>query len=109
MEHWGKNQNYVQSAMHTPSSHGATRNHGGRTIPTVSTDFHVYTVEWTSERITFSVDDVVHYVYNPAVKDAKTWPYGANQYILLNVAIEPIIDPGFSSSTMEIDYIRVYQ
>ena len=30
MEHWGNNQNYVQSAMHTPSSSGATINHGGQ-------------------------------------------------------------------------------
>ena len=28
MEHWGNNQNYVQSAMHTPSSFGGTVNLG---------------------------------------------------------------------------------
>lgn len=26
MEHWGTNQNYVQSAMQTPSSYGGTEN-----------------------------------------------------------------------------------
>ena len=30
MEHWGANQNFVQSAMHTPSSSGGTVNHGGQ-------------------------------------------------------------------------------
>ena len=30
MEHWGSNQNYVQSDMHTPSSFGGTVNRGGQ-------------------------------------------------------------------------------
>lgn len=109
MEHWGTNQNFVQSAMHTPSSFGGTVNHGGQTIPTASTAFHVYELEWTSEKMVFSVDGVVHYIYNPAVKDASTWPFDAEQYILLNIAIQPIIAGSFVQDTMEIDYVRVYQ
>ncbi|MGB0305491.1 MAG: family 16 glycosylhydrolase [Flavobacteriaceae bacterium] len=109
MEHWGNNQNYVQSAMHTPSSHGATVNHGGRTISTVSSEFHVYKLEWTANKMTFSVDDYVHYIYNPPVKDASTWPFNSDQYLLLNVAIQESMEPSFTSSAMEIDYIRVYQ
>jgi hypothetical protein len=57
----------------------------------------------------FSIDNVVHYIYNPAVKNASTWPFNAPQYLLLNVAIEPIISPSFIQSAMEIDYVRVYQ
>lgn len=109
MEHWGNNQNYVQSALHTPSSFGGTVNIGGQTIPTVSSDFHVFALEWTSERMTFSVDGVVHYVYNPAIKDANTWPFDADQYILLNVAMQSPIDPLITQSVMEVDYVRVYQ
>ncbi len=109
MEHWGTNQNFVQSAMHTPSSSGATVNHGGQTIPTASSAFHVYELEWSSEKMVFSVDGVVHYIYNPAVKDANTWPFDAEQYILLNIAIQPIIAASFMQDTMEIDYVRIYQ
>lgn len=109
MEHWGNNQNYIQSALHTPSSFGGTINIGGRSIPTVSSQFHLYTLEWTSERMTFSVDGVVHYVYNPAVKDSSTWPFDADQYILLNVAMQSPIDSLFTQSSMEVDYVRVYQ
>ncbi len=109
MEHWGNNQNFVQSAIHTPSSSGATINHGGQTISTASSAFHVYVMEWTEEQMVFSVDDVVHYTYNPAVKNSDTWPFDAEQYIILNIAIEPGIDPAFTQSAMEIDYIRVYQ
>ena len=109
MEHWGNNQNYVQSAMHTPSSHGATVNHGGRTISTVSSEFHVYKLEWTAEKMIFSVDDVEHYTYNPTAKNSDTWPFNSDQYLLLNVAIQESIASSFTSSAMEIDYIRVYQ
>ncbi|MEL7248160.1 MAG: family 16 glycosylhydrolase [Bacteroidota bacterium] len=109
MEHWGHNQNYVSSATHTPSSHGNTENVGGQIIPTVSTEFHIYELEWTPERLVFSVDDVVHFVYDPAIKNADTWPFTADEYLLLNVAIQPSIEPSFTSSAMEIDYVRVFQ
>ena len=95
--------------MHTHSSHGGTVNKGGRTISTVSSQFHVYRLEWTANKMTFSVDDYVHYIYNPPVKDASTWPFNKDQYLLLNVAIQSSIASGFTSSAMEIDYIRVYQ
>lgn len=109
MEHWGNNQNFVQSAMHTPSSSGATINHGGQMIPTASTVFHVYELEWTSSKMVFSVDGNVHYTYDPAVKDASTWPFFADQFILLNIAIQPSIASSFTQSSMLIDYVRVYQ
>mgnify|MGYP006071910665 CR=1 FL=1 len=109
MEHWGNNQNYVSSATHTTSSSGNTINHGGQTIPTVSTAFHVYTLEWRPDRLIFSVDSVVHFTYQPAVRNNSTWPFDADQYILLNTAIEPTIASSFTQSSMNIDYIRIYQ
>ena len=109
MEHWGDNQNYVQSATHTPSSYGGTINHGGQTIPTASSEMHTYTLVWTAEKLVFSVDNVVHYTYNPPVKNSSTWPFDSEQYLLLNLAIAPDIIPNFTESAMEIDYVRVYQ
>jgi beta-glucanase (GH16 family) len=109
MEHWGSNQNYVQSAMHTPSSFGATINHGGQVINTASTAFHTYSLEWHPDKMVFAVDGNVHYTYQPEVFNADTWPFDADQYLLLNIAIEPSIDPGFLQDTMAIEYVRVYQ
>ena len=109
MEHWGNNQNYVQSATHTPSSFGATVNHGGQTLPDVSTAFHDYILEWYPDKLVFSVDSLVHYTYQPLVRDANTWPFDAEQYILLNVAILPTIFTAFTQDALEIDYVRVYQ
>ncbi len=109
MEHWGTNQNYVTSATHTPSSFGNTVNHGGQSISTASTGFHVYSLEWTSDKLVFAVDGVINFTYNPSVKDASTWPFDAEQYFLFNIAMESSVDPSFTQSTMEVDYIRVYQ
>jgi beta-glucanase (GH16 family) len=109
MEHWGTNQNYVQSAMHTPSSYGGTVNLGGQTIATASSQFHIYSLDWTAEKMVFSVDNVVHYTYNPPIKNASTWPFDSEQYILLNVAIQSSIISNFTQAAMEVDYVRVYQ
>lgn len=110
MEHWGTNQNFVQSALHTPSSFGNTVNLGGQTIPTASTDFHVYSFEWSPTKLEFSVDSNIHYTYNPSTKNADTWPFDAEQYFIINIAIQSSIKgTSFTQSALEIDYIRVYQ
>ncbi len=109
MEHWGRNQNFVQSAMHTPSSFGDTQDKGGRIIPTASTEFHVYSLEWSAEKMVFKIDGIIHYIYDPANKNATNWPFDAEQYILMNFAVESVISPSFVEDAMEIDYVRVYQ
>ena len=109
MEHWGHNQNFVQSATHTPSSHGNTFNKGGQYVGTASSSFHVYTLEWTPDQLIFSVDDKIHFTYNPALKDGNTWPFDLQEYLVFNVAILPTISTSFTSSSMEVDYVRIYQ
>ena len=109
MEHWGANQNYVQSALHTPSSYGGTSNVGGQYISNASTQFNVYTLEWTPEQMIFSVNGYVHYTYNPNPQNSETWPFDAPQYLLLNIAIESSITSSFTETEMEIDYVRVYE
>jgi len=109
MEHWGANQNYVQSALHTPSSYGATINHGGQYISNATTQFNVYTLEWTSEQMIFSVNGYVHYTYNPDIQNSETWPFDSPQYLLMNIAIETSIASSFTETEMELDYVRVYE
>lgn len=109
MEHWGNNQNFVQSALHTPSSFGATENHGGTFAEDVSNTFHVYALEWTPEEMRFSIDGAVYYTYAPNSQNSATWPFDADQYLLLNVAIQGQVASNFTQSPMVIDYIRVYQ
>lgn len=113
MEHKGNDPGAVSSAMHTPSSFGETINKDAIFVSNVSTQFHVYSVSWTKEKIEFYVDDKLFYTYNPSKKNSETWPFDATQFIILNIALGGgfggTIDSNFTEATMEIDYIRVYQ
>lgn len=115
MEHGITNSqpiNYVQSALHTPSSFGNTSNIGGAIAANLGTDYHVYSMNWSPYQITFLLDGVAFYTYNPAVKTPSNWPFDLEQYLLLNIAMGGIagtINPTYTESAMVIDYVRVYQ
>ena len=112
MEHGLGVTNHVSSALHTPSSFGATENYQSYILNDVANDFHVYSMNWSPNQITFMIDGVGFYTYNPAVKDSSTWPFDEDQYLLLNIAMGGVsgtIDPNFNQSNMVIDYVRVYQ
>ncbi|KQC30324.1 glycoside hydrolase family 16 protein [Flagellimonas eckloniae] len=110
LEHWGKNQDYVSSAVHNGSSYGdKVKNLGGQTIKNASTEFHIYALEWTSEKMIFSIDGIAHFTYNPSIKNTETWPYDTDYYLILNIAVESEIDQNFIESPMVVDYIRIFQ
>ena len=110
LEHWGKNQDYVSSAVHNGSSYGYNvENVGGQEIEGASTQFHIYTLEWTKQEMIFRVDGIEHFRYNPSIKNGDTWPYDSDYYLILNIAIEPIVVSDFVASPMLVDYIRIYQ
>ena len=110
LEHWGKNQNYVSSAVHNRSSYGyKVENLGGQNVSNASNQFHLYAIEWAKDKMIFSIDGVDHFTYEPSTKNSDTWPYDSDYYIILNIAIEPDIDPEFIECAMEVDYIRIYQ
>jgi hypothetical protein len=53
----------------------------------------------------------LYYTYNPSPKNIENWPFDAPQFFILNIAMGGHwfdIDPNFIESTMEVDYIRVY-
>lgn len=112
MEHGLHATNEVSSALHTPSSNGNTVNTAKKILPNVAENFHVYSMNWSPNQITFMIDGVGYYTYNPSVKDAATWPFDLDQFLLLNVAIGGFSgnpDANFTESSMVIDYVRVYQ
>lgn len=114
MEHWGHIPGEVSSATHTPSCSGGCANVrvGATQLNDYDIEFHVYSLEWTKESLRFLIDGVFKYAYKPAVKNDNTWPFTADQFIILNVAMGGswfTIDPNFTESAMEIDYVRIYQ
>ena len=69
-------------------------------------------MNWSANQITFLIDGVGYYTYNPTVKNLSTWPFFEDQFILLNVAMGGIagaVDPNFTESVMVVDYVKVYQ
>ena len=114
MEHRGNNQGVTSSAIHMAAGYGNTPFvHERDRVSDVSTNFHTYGIDWTKDKIDFTVDGFVHYTYSPANKTNSNWPFNKPQFIILNVAmggsLGGAIDPAFAESSMEIDYVRVYQ
>lgn len=113
MEHVGNDEGTVHGSIHNTSSSGATENTGEITVSDATSEFHVYSVNWSEDEISFLVDDEIFYTYNPDTKDGDTWPFDADQFLIINVAMGGnfggAIDDAFTEATMEIDYVRVYQ
>jgi beta-glucanase (GH16 family) len=109
MEHVGNQQNKIFSTLHYPGHSGANGTGGTTVNPTVSTEFHVYSTEWTSATIKFYIDNQLYYTFN---NDA-TLPFNKNFFLILNVAMGGdfggAVDPSITKATMEVDYVRVYQ
>ncbi|RZJ30258.1 MAG: glycosyl hydrolase family protein [Flavobacterium sp.] len=103
---------YIQSTLHTPSSNGNSINNGGVIASDLQNSFHVYSMNWSPSQITFLLDNVAYYTYNPSDKNDSTWPFNKEQFLLLDVAMGGIagnIPANFNQATMQIDYVRVYQ
>jgi hypothetical protein len=113
MEYTSNSPGTISSAIHNLSSFGNTVNVKKVAIQNETEEFHVYTMIWNEDQIHFLLDDVVYYTYNPVVKNNDNWPFYANQFLILNVAVGGTlggsIDPGFTESEMVIDYVRVYE
>lgn len=114
MEHRGNHLGETSSAIHNTSGYGNTPYVGYPVKDvTVTSEFHVYSINWTKDKIEFMKDDIVHYTYQPSIKGGANWPFDKEQFIILNVAmggtLGGAIDPEFTESDMEIDYVRVYQ
>ena len=108
----GQSVNYIQGTLHTPSSFGNSINNGGTLAADLQNNYHIYAMNWSPFQISFLLDNVIYYTYNPAVKNASTWPFDQEQYLLLNVAMggtAGTIPSSFTQATMNIDYVRLYQ
>lgn len=118
MEYVGYRPNVTQSSVHTQSyNHVAhTEKTATKNIANAETEFHVYGLEWTEDKITGYVDGIPYFTFaNDKLGDKNTWPFDAPFYLKLNLAIGGNwgglmgIDENVCPATYEIDYVRVYQ
>ena len=76
-------------------------------------DYHIYSMIWSADQISFLLDGERYYTYSPLIKNSGNWPFDRSQFLIMNIAIGGNlggnIDPSFSQSEMVIDYVRIYQ
>lgn len=114
LEYIGKEPHKVFTSLHTQESHGQTINTKKTTVDDIEQGYHIYAVDWDSEKISFSIDGADVYVYQPQVKNENNWPFSQPFYIILNLAIGgnfggPEVDDAIFPQQFSIDYIKVYQ
>ncbi len=109
MEHVGNNQDNVLATLHYPCNSGGNGITGSTTVTGASTNFHVYKALWTPQSIKFYVDDVLFH----SMANSNSIPFNHDFFLIFNVAmggnLGGSIDPSFTESTLEVDYVRVYQ
>jgi beta-glucanase (GH16 family) len=117
MENKGSQASTSSSAIHGPGYSGNTPfAHSNVVSPsTLSSDFHVFAVEWDKDHATFYVDGFAHYSvsrndlqnYGPSILDQ-------GYFVILNLATgghfdgDPASDAIFPA-TMLVDYVRVFK
>lgn len=117
MEHVGYQPDSIYGTIHSE-----TYNHLKKTEKTKAiyiadpyTEFHVYSMEWSPEKIEFFVDGTLfNTVVNENISENE-WPFNHPFYLLLNLAVggnwggKMGIDTTVFPATMEVDYVRVYE
>lgn len=109
MEHLGRDLNKIYGTLHYPGHSGGNADGGTRLITNATTEFHIYSLEWSASTIKILLDgQVVHTVAN-----SSAIPFNHNFFFILNLAMGGnfggAVDPSFTNASMEVDYIRVYK
>ena len=109
MEQKGSQLNTIYGTLHYPGHSGANGNGATTTISNSTTQFHIYSLDWSPTAIKISVDGTVF----QTVANSASLPFNLNFFFILNVAMggdfTGPVDPNFTSATMQVDYIRVYK
>ncbi|HEV7348664.1 glycoside hydrolase family 16 protein [Telluribacter sp.] len=111
--HVGFDQNRVYSNIH---SKAFPVKGNSKIIKSASSDFHVYSCEWTPDRITMWVDGKPTFNFpKEASYGWQEWPFDQPFYLILNIAIggnwggEKGIDDSIFPQKLVVDYVRVYE
>ena len=109
MEYKGSQPTTIYGTLHYPGNSGGNANGSSTTIANAASEFHVYKTIWSPASVKIYVDDVLYHT----VANTSSLPFNKDFFLILNVAMGGTfggaIDPAFSQSSMEIDYVRVYQ
>src|SRR3954469_2527768 len=117
MENIGKEPALVHGTIHGPGYSGAGGIGGAYAMPdgkSVADDFHLFAIEWQTNKITWFMDERAYFTVMPENLPAgKKWVYDHPHFILLNLAVGGHW-PGNPGATtpfpqrLLVDYVRVY-
>jgi beta-glucanase (GH16 family) len=109
MEHLGNDLNKIYGTLHYPGRSGGNADGSTKIITNATTEFHIYSVDWTTGAIKIYVDNQLFHT----VVNSGSIPFNHDFFLILNVAMgggfAGVVDPAFTNAAMEVDYIRVYQ
>ena len=113
MEYWGHYPNSVHANVHTYDyNHTKGNGRGGSIIyQDPWKEFHVFAVEWFSDKLDFYLDEYKYYSCPRKGEGLGEWPFVAPQYLLLNLALiggSPGIDDSIFPVEYQVDYVRIY-
>jgi beta-glucanase (GH16 family) len=117
MEHVGFNPDTVFSTVHTGKFNHMIGTQVGKKIevPTATTNFHVYSMEWEENEIRSYVDGKHYFTFKNNGQGFEAWPFDQPFHIILNLAIggglggKKGVDDTLFPHVYEIDYVRVYK
>lgn len=117
MEHVGYQKDSIYGTVHTKSYNHiiGTQKTKSIFIENPYSQFHIYSIEWTPEKIDFLMDGKVYNHFENEHKSVNEWPFDYPFFIILNLAIggnwggKYGVDDSIFPATMEVDYVRVYQ
>ncbi len=116
MEYRGQEPNIVHGTLHGPGYSGGAALTGSynQSGDGFDADFHVFTIDWDEDGITWLVDGIAYQTFTPAsLSSGRRWVFDHPFFILLNVAVGGnYVGPPNSSTvfpqTMLVDWVRVY-
>lgn len=115
MEFVGKNPGEIHGTLHYPynNHNGYISKPGIINIEDASENFHVYSIDWTAEKIDFLVDNKIYHSFKIADARDQAEIFRKPYYLILNLALggnwPGPIDDEILPQKFLIDYIRVYQ
>jgi beta-glucanase (GH16 family) len=111
MEQKGWDKNKVLGTFHwQDSASNSYAGYGLETLASSSTsEFHLYSLEWTPNVIKVLYDDVPYVTF----ANNENLPFNADFFFILNIAmggnLGGTIDSNFIQDVMEVDYVRIFQ
>jgi beta-glucanase (GH16 family) len=110
---WNQSDTLILGTVHNGDYNfmDGSQKSGSITVTAPSANWHVYSMVWYQDQVSFLVDDQQYFTYYSEGTHG-TWPYDNPFHFILNIAVDgataTVGTSTWSKPTMEIDYVRVY-